>query len=301
MAAGGRSGSRPLTNVLYKDCGGKRHLPRPVAIKENTMSGLRSQYWQELSTEEIAKADRGRTVVVIPVAAVEQHGPHLPLGVDAMINEGLVRDALGRLPAAFPVLVLPPQAIGWSDEHGAFSGTLSISPETLIAVWCEIGAGIAAAGFRRLVFFNSHGGQSEIAKIVCRKLRIAHQVLAVAANWYALVDLSDMIDAEERRHGIHAGTVETSMIMHLRPDLVRREKLANFEPSSVEMARQYRRLGPTGASPFGWMTQDLHASGAVGNAALADPEKGRLIVERAGQALADLLTETGRFDLSDLK
>ena len=265
------------------------------------MSGLRSQYWQELSTEEIAAADRDRTVVVIPVAAVEQHGPHLPLGVDAIINGGLVKDALGRLPAAFPVLVLPPQSVGWSDEHGAFPGTLSISSETLIAVWCEIGASIARAGFRRLVFFNSHGGQSEIAKIVCRKLRISHHVLAVAANWYALVDLSDMIDAEERRHGIHAGAVETSMIMHLRPDLVRREKLANFESSSVEMARKYRRLGPTGASPFGWMTQDLHSSGAVGNAALADGEKGRLIVERAGQAFAELVLEVGRFDLAGLK
>jgi creatinine amidohydrolase len=265
------------------------------------MSGLPSQYWQELTTEEIAAADRDRTVVVIPVAAVEQHGPHLPLGVDALINGGLVEEALGRLPADFPVLVLPQQSIGWSDEHGAFSGTLSLSPETLMDSWCEIGGGIARAGFRRLVFFNSHGGQSELGKIVCRKLRIAHNVLAVAANWYALVDLSDMIDAEERKHGIHAGTVETSMILHLRPDLVRKKKLANFEPSSVEMARRYRRLGPTGATPFGWMTQDLHSSGAVGNAGAADAEKGRLIVERAGQAFAELLLETGRFDLAALK
>ncbi len=265
------------------------------------MSGLKSQYWQELSTEEIAAADRERTVVVIPVGAVEQHGPHLPVGVDAILNDGLLKDALGRLPEGFPVLALPPQPVGWSDEHGDFPGTLSISAETLTAVWCEIGASVARAGFRRLVFFNSHGGQSEIAKIVCRKLRISHHVLAVAANWYALVDLSDMIDAGERRHGIHAGTVETSMIMHLRPDLVRRDKLANFEPSSVEMARTYRRLGPTGASPFGWMTQDLHASGAVGNAALADAEMGRRIVERAGQAFAELLQEVGRFDLAGLK
>jgi creatinine amidohydrolase len=265
------------------------------------MSGLRSQYWQELSTEEIAAADRDRTVVVIPVAAIEQHGPHLPLGVDAIINEGLLDDALGRLPKGFPVLVLPPQSIGWSDEHGAFPGTLSLSAETLIAVWCEIGAGIARAGFRRLVFFNSHGGQSEIGKIAIRKLRISHQVLAVAANWYALVDLSDLIDAGERRHGIHGGAVETSMMMHLRPDLVRREKLANFEPSSVGMAKAYRRLGPTGASPFGWMTQDLHPSGAVGNAAAADAGKGKVIVERAGQAFAELLLEAGRFDLSGLK
>lgn len=265
------------------------------------MAGLRSRYWQELSTAEIAEADREGTVVVIPVGAVEQHGPHLPVGVDAMINDGLLEDTLGRLPSEFPILVLPQQAIGWSDEHGAFPGTLSISMETLTAAWCEIGATIANAGFRRLVFFNSHGGQSEIAKIVCRKLRISHGVLAVAANWYALVDLSDMVDATERRHGIHAGEVETSMMMHLRPDLVRADALANFEPSSVEMARRYKRLGPTGATPYGWMTQDLHPSGAVGNAMRASAEKGRTIVERAGQALAELLAEVRRFALSDLK
>jgi creatinine amidohydrolase len=265
------------------------------------MAGLRSRYWQELSTAEIAAADRGATVVVIPVGAVEQHGPHLPVGVDAMLNDGIVQDALGRLPADFPVLVLPQQSIGWSDEHGLFPGTLSISHETLTAAWCEIGATVATAGFRRLVFFNSHGGQSEIAKIVCRKLRIAHGVLSVAANWYALVDLSDLVDAGERRHGIHAGEVETSMMMHLRPDLVRADALANFEPSSVAMARRYKRLGPTGASPYGWMTQDLHPSGAAGNAARASAEKGREIVQRAGTALAELLAEVGRFDLSDLK
>lgn len=265
------------------------------------MSGLRSRYWRDLSTAEIAAADRESTVVVIPVGAVEQHGPHLPVGVDAILNESLVQDALGRLPAEFPILVLPQQSIGWSDEHGLFPGTLSISQETLTAAWLEVGASIARSGFRRLVFFNSHGGQSEIAKIVCRKLRIAHGVLAVAANWYALVDLGDIVDASERRHGIHAGEVETSMMMHLRPDLVRTEALANFEPTSVAMARTYKRLGPTGASPFGWMTQDLHPSGAVGNAARASAETGRIIVDRAGAALAELLAEVRRFDLSGLK
>jgi creatinine amidohydrolase len=254
-----------------------------------------------LSTAEIAAADRDATVVVLPVGAVEQHGPHLPVGVDAMLNDGIVEDALGRLPAAFPVLVLPQQSIGWSDEHGGFPGTLSVSQETLTTAWREVGATVANAGFRRLVFFNSHGGQSEIAKIVCRKLRISHGVLSVAANWYALVDLGDIVDAGERRHGIHAGEVETSMMMYLRPDLVRVDALANFEPSSVEMARRYKRLGPTGASPFGWMTQDLHPSGAVGNAARANAEKGRVIVERAGAALAELLEEVGRFDLAGLK
>jgi len=265
------------------------------------MPGLRSQYWQELSTEEIATADRERTVVVLPVGAVEQHGPHLPVGVDAMLNEGLVRETLTLLPKDFPVLVLPPLPVGWSDEHGRFPGTLSIGPETLTAVWCDIGASVAASGFRRLVIFNSHGGQTEIAKIVSRKLRIAHELLAVAANWYALIDLAAIFGEAERRHGIHAGAIETSMIMHLHPDLVHADRIADFPSSGVEIAQQYNRLGPTGATPFGWMTEDLHESGAVGNAALADPVTGKRVVEDAAQAFAELLQEVGRFDLAALK
>lgn len=265
------------------------------------MTRLPSRFWAELTTDEIAAADRGATVIVLPVGAVEQHGPHLPLGVDAMLNDGLVRETLGRLPADLPALVLPPLSIGWSEEHGAFSGTLTVSSETLIAAWCEIGASVAAAGFRRLVIFNSHGGQSEIAKIVSRKLRIAHDMLAVAANWYALVDLAEVFGDDERRYGIHAGAIETSMMMHLYPGSVRAEKVADFEPSSVEMARTYRRLGPTGATPFGWMTQDLHESGAVGNAREADVDKGRLIVEKTAAAFAELLREVADFDLAALK
>lgn len=261
----------------------------------------RRQYWEELTTEDFAAADRERTVVVMPVGAVEQHGPHLPVGVDAMLNEGLMRETLGRLPADFPVLVLPPLAIGWSDEHGSFPGTLSIAPETLTAVWCEVGASVAEAGFRRLVIFNSHGGQTEIARIVSRKLRISHEMLAVAVNWYALIDLAAIFGEAERRHGIHAGAIETSMIMHLYPDLVRTDRIADFESSAVETARQYDRLGPTGATPYGWMTEDLHASGAVGNASLANAATGKRVVEEAAQAFADLLRETGRFDLSALK
>ena len=265
------------------------------------MTRLPSQYWADLSTDEIAGADRDATVVVLPVGAVEQHGPHLPLGVDAMLNEGLVRETLDRLPDGFPILVLPPMPIGWSEEHGAFSGTLSVSSETLTAAWCEIGEGVAAAGFRRLVIFNSHGGQSEIAKIVSRKLRIANDMLAVAANWYALVDLAEVFGEEERRYGIHAGAIETSMMMHLFPGSVRTEKIADFKPSSVEMSRTYRRLGPTGATPFGWMTQDLHESGAVGNAREADVDKGKLIVEKTAAAFVELLQDVAAFDLTALK
>ena len=265
------------------------------------MSRLPSRFWADLSTEDFAVADREATVVVLPVGAVEQHGPHLPVGVDAMLNDGLLRLTLERLPEAFPILVLPPLPIGWSDEHGTFPGTLSISSETLTAAWCDIGNSIAAAGFRRLVIYNSHGGQSEIAKIVCRKLRIEHDMLVVAANWYALVDLSDAFGDEERRHGIHAGAIETSMMMRLRPELVRTEKLSDFVPSSVEMSRHYKRLGPTGATPFGWMTQDLHESGAVGNASLANEEKGAEIIDGAADGFAELLREVGAFDLASLR
>lgn len=258
-------------------------------------------YWRDLTTEALSGVDGERTILVLPVAAIEQHGPHLPVGVDADINEGLIAAALKALPAALSVLVLPQQSVGWSDEHGAYPGTLSIGPETLAQAWRDIAEGAIDAGFRKLVLFNSHGGQAEIIRIVARKLRLAHNVLAVPVSWFSLVDQSDLFDEDELAHGIHAGAVETSIMLHLRPDAVHMDRAARFDSSGVEMSKTFRRLKPTGAAPFGWATQDLHVSGAVGDPTAASAEKGRVIVERAVQGMIDLFADIDAFDLARLK
>jgi creatinine amidohydrolase len=259
------------------------------------------RYWQDLTTADFDGLDREGLIAVLPVAAIEQHGPHLPLDVDARINEGLIAGMVARVPDDLPVLVLPMQAVGWSDEHGGFPGTLSVSPETLTKSWYEICASVTRSGVRKLVLFNSHGGQTEILKIVTRKLRIDHGMLAVGLNWFALAETGSMFDAEECAHGIHAGAIETSMMLHLYPGSVREQAIDNFPSAALDMKREFKRLGPTGKVPFGWETQDLHPSGAVGDPRAASAEKGAAIVDQVVERFLEVLDDVNRFDLTRLK
>jgi creatinine amidohydrolase len=261
---------------------------------------LKSRYWWDLSARDFAALDMASVVVLQPVAAVEQHGPHLPVRVDAAINDGIVRRALALMPEELPLLVLPVLPVGKSNEHAVFPGTLSLSYETLARVWFEIGESVARAGCRRIVFFNSHGGQPQIMDIVCRELRIKHGMLAVGCSWFRLVDAGDLFDEAECRHGIHAGQAETSVMLHLHPDLVDMSLAQNFVSFSMKMEQKGLMFAPEGAVGFGWQMQDLHAAGACGNAAAADAEKGRELVERAALALVRLAREVAQFPLSVL-
>jgi creatinine amidohydrolase len=235
------------------------------------------------------------------VAAIEQHGPHLPVEVDARINEGVLRRALELMPDDLPVTVLPAMPVGKSNEHTAFPGTLSLSAETLIRLWTEIGDSVARAKIRKLVLFNSHGGQPQVADIVARDLRVRHGMFVVTANCYALGKPPGMFPEDELKHGIHGGTVETSMMLHLRRDLVKMDKARNFVPLSATMEREYEILAPEGKVGFGWQTQDLNPHGACGNAAAADAERGAQLVDHYARRLIQLLREIDRFPLSTLK
>ena len=259
------------------------------------------RYWQEMTSAEIARLDKARVIAVLPVAAIEQHGPHLPLMVDAAINEGVLARALALLPAALPVSVLPALAVGRSDEHEDFPGTLSLSPETAIRLWEEVAEGVARAGVRKLVLCNSHGGQSQLLDIVGRRLRRKHGMLVVQVNLYRLWDARRLFGEAEVAHGIHGGAVETSIMLHLHPDLVRRARLADFAPRSRAEARHFREIGAHGRVPYSWLAQDLHPSGAAGDATKARAAAGKLLVEEAARRLAAILEETGRLSLDARK
>lgn len=259
------------------------------------------RHWQELSSAEIEALDPARAIAILPVGAIEQHGPHLPLGVDAMINQGILERALATLPPAIQALALPMQSVGKSDEHKGFAGTLTLSAETLIRLWREIGRSVARAGVRKLVLFNSHGGQTSIMDVVARKLRIEEHMLVMAYSWFAGGLPTGLFSEDETRFGIHAGAIETSMMLHLHPHLVDMDKARNFEPLAAAMAREgYRHLSPVGQGRMGWKAEDLHPSGAAGDAASADAERGRLLVEHASGALVELLIEMDRFSLDRL-
>lgn len=254
--------------------------------------------WQEMTTVDFADIEP-RTIAVLPVGAIEQHGPHLPVGVDACICERILLRALDRLPADLPVTALPMQAVGKSVEHLSFPGTLTLSTETLIRLWTEIGESVARAGISKLVLLNSHGGQPQVTEIVARDLRVRLGMLVVAANWWDLVEeVAAMFPADELRHGIHAGSIETSLVMHLAPDLVRRDELRDFRPTTYAMDAKYRLLGAAkGAANFAWMAEDLHESGACGNALDADAERGRRIADLAADAVVELLREVDAFEI----
>ena len=261
---------------------------------------LKSRYWWDLSVRDFAALDMSKVVALQQVGAVEQHGPHLPVRVDAAINEGIVGKALSLMPDDLSVLILPPMPIGKSNEHLAFPGTLSFSYETLARMWTEIGESVHRAGCRRIIFYNAHGGQPQVMDIVCRELRVKFGMLAVGCSWFNTVDASDLFDAQECKHGIHAGQSETSIMLHLHPDLVDMTQAKNFVPLSVKLEEEGAMLTPEGAVGFGWQMQDLHSSGVAGNAAAADAEKGRELVERAAKALVRLLVEVAQFRMDVL-
>jgi creatinine amidohydrolase len=254
-----------------------------------------SRHWWDLTTEEFAGLDKERMIALLPVCAVEQHGPHLPVRVDAAINAGILARALQLIPEDLPLLVLPAQNVGKSDEHLAFPGTLSIHYETLGRLWFDLAESVHRAGCCKIIFFNSHGGQPQLLDIICRDLRVRSSMLAVNCAWYNLTEMSDLFDAQELRHGIHGGAVETSIMLHLHPDLVNMERARNFVSRSIAVEAENVMLRIEGATGIGWQTQDLNAAGACGDATRATAALGQELVERAAQGLAALIAEVSHY------
>ncbi len=235
-----------------------------------------------------------QTVAVLPVAAIEQHGPHLPLCVDASLLQGVIDAALSLLPADVPALFLPPQNVGFSTEHLSYPGTLSLSPSTIIALWTELGACVARAGIGKLLLLNGHGGQVSVMDIVARELRMRHGLMVYSASWFSLPlpdDVNAQFSQHEHRFGIHAGQIETSMMLHLTPDLVRMDLAKNWRSTSQDRAERFDILGNGRSAKMGWAIEDYNASGAVGDAASASADKGERVVNEAAKALVKLLQE----------
>lgn len=259
-----------------------------------------AQFWQDLATPDFAALDPERTLALLPVAAIESHGPHLPLGTDALINAAILARALPLLPPE--VLILPPAPFGKSAEHEGFPGTLSLSAATLIGLWSEIGAGVHRAGLRKILFLNSHGGQASVLEIVTRELRVRRGMFAVAAGLSALGRIEGLFPPDETAHGIHGGASETAQMLALHPGLVRAERIDDFAPASRDWAEAYELLRPEGPGVhFGWMSQDLHQSGALGDARLASSEAGERLVALRAAGLVRLAGEIIRFPLAGLR
>jgi creatinine amidohydrolase len=257
--------------------------------------------WMDMTWQDVAGADTARWIAVLPLAAVEQHGPHLPLGVDTYIGEAYLARVEKILPDDLPVTFLPVQRIGVSAEHLSYPGTLTFSAGTAITAWIELGESLARAGVRKMVMVTSHGGNVAAMEIVGRELRTRLGMLAVMVGWHRFGYPDGVFGGEEKRHGTHAGDVETSLMLAAKPNTVRMDKAANAVPLTVELAKQFKWLGAYRPAGFAWMTQDLHPGGSLGDATLSTAEKGDASLDHGAKAFVELLREIDRFDLSQLK
>ena len=257
---------------------------------------LRTRMWTETSALEFREADMAQVIAVLPVAAVEQHGPHLPVGVDLQIMRGYLDRVIERLPEDLPVLFLPIQSVGASQEHTAFPGTLSLPADVAARAWTAIGESVARTGCRKLVLLNSHGGNVAVLEQVALDLRVRKNMLAVAASWHRFGYADELFAPEEQTHGIHGGEIETSLMLAFRPDLVQMHLADDFRPASLDMEKEFTWLRANRPIGFGWMAQDLSPSGAMGNSAAATAEKGETTADYGATAFIELLRDVEAFD-----
>lgn len=258
------------------------------------------RYWHHMTTEDFNTPSRDTWIAVLPIAAIEQHGPHLPLVTDTAIAEGQIRRVLELLPDDLPATFLPVQTIGKSDEHISSPGTLTLSWETVTKCWMEIGESIARAGVRKLVLINSHGGNVPIMDIVARELRVKHDMFVTATNWLRFGQPEGLFPEAEFTYGIHGGDIETSLMLHLHPDLVRMERAQDFTSQQQSYLNEFKHLRGHGKAQYGWKVQDLNSLGALGNARAATAEKGRKALDHAATGFVELLQDVDAFDLARL-
>ncbi|UGV28350.1 creatininase family protein [Rhodopseudomonas boonkerdii] len=254
--------------------------------------------WTAIHWPDIAKGDPSSWIAVLPLAATEQHGPHLPLATDVMIAEAYLAEVQRLLPVDIPVTFLPVQPIGISTEHLAFPGTLTLPTEIALQTWTAIGESIARAGVQKLVMVTSHGGNSAAMTLAAQDLRAEYGMLVATTSWSRFGVPDGLFTDEEIRHGIHGGAVETSIMLARYPEHVRKDKIANFTPSTIAMEQRYRWLSASRPAPFAWQAEDLHASGAIGDAAQATAEKGEQLLTHGAKAFCELLNDMHRFDVT---
>jgi creatinine amidohydrolase len=252
--------------------------------------------WTDIHWPEVSGAGPARWIAVLPLAATEQHGPHLPLGTDVMIAQAYLARVRELLPDAIPATFLPLQPVGISTEHIGYPGTLTLPTEVALKTWMALGEGVARAGVKKLVMVTSHGGNSAAMTLVAQDLRAQFGLLAVTTAWARLTAPEELFSTEEIRHGVHGGAVETSIMLARYKQQVRTDKIADFRPASIAMEKEYRWLSAHRPAPFAWQAQDLHASGATGDATIASAEKGERLLDQGARAFCELLADVDQFD-----
>lgn len=255
------------------------------------------RFLPNLTTDEVAALPKDRAAVVVVIAAIEQHGPHMPLVTDLLLGERLLSLALARLDRSDELWAIPSLAYGKSNEHLRFPGTVTLSASTLAAAVREIAASVARAGFRRLVLLNSHGGNRTVLEYLARDVRLETGLMVFPVSTFLLGLEFEPISSEEGRWGTHAGDWETSLMLALAPELVRMDRVPGDPAYPRYGDDDPSHLSPFGPVPFAWTTEELSLSGAIGDPRRADAERGREIAERTAARLAEVLAEIATFEM----
>ena len=261
---------------------------------------LPKPYWQDMTTVDFQSLDVDRTIAVLPIAAIEQHGPHLPVATDHAIAEACINRVVELLPDDLGVTFLPIQSVGKSNEHISSPGTLTLSWDTVTQAWIELGDSVHRAGVKKLLIITSHGGNVPIMDIVARELRVRHDMLAVSTAWARFGQPEGLFPEHESAYGIHGGDVETSIMLAARPDLVKMDLAEDFKSTQLNFLQEFKYLRAHGPSQFGWKAQDLNVAGTVGDASNADAEKGRKSIDHSAHAFIDLCRDMDAFALDRL-
>jgi creatinine amidohydrolase len=262
------------------------------------MGDLPHRHYAEMASERIASADTREWIAVLPLGATEQHGPHLPPETDWMIADGIVAKTMALMPDLMPATFLPTERIGYSREHANRPGVQTLAFDAAVLRWIEVGERLSEQGIRKFVMLNAHGGNSPLMTIVATELRARCRMLAVATSWTRFGLPFGVVTDEEKAHGIHGGEVETSVMLALRPDLVRMDEARNFPSLQAEMERTAKHLRAYGPHAFGWMGTDLNPTGVVGHAKNATSDQGERIIAHAAQGFVELLEDVRAFGVS---
>jgi creatinine amidohydrolase len=251
-----------------------------------------SRNFAYLNWKQVDALPRESTLLVLPTAAIEQHGPHLPLATDTLINNLLLGHALEKLAPELPVYALPPVHYGKSNEHIGFPGTLSVSASTFMAILRDLGASISSAGFKKLVLYNTHGGNTSLIDVMARDLRADFRLRMFALHGSGGIPFEGL-NPQERAYGFHAGEVETSFLLASVPKLVDRSA---YTTNYIADIAKPELLRPENASAiFSWLTSDIAPSGVLGDPRPATPEKGERWIEEASAQIAKLLEAMFRY------
>lgn len=273
-------------------------MPEINQHASSALSEITTQPAAILASDPVQETVPDNLIAVLPLGAHEQHGPHLPFETDTIIADGIAARLADNLPEHITARFLTTEPVGYSVEHMDVEGSRTLAFSEAVNRWVGIGENLCAANIRKLVILNAHGGNSPLATIVATELRARLGMLAVATHWTRFGIPEELISPEQKHLDIHAGYIETSVMLALAPELVHMDKAQNFTNVQGQLIEDYQYLRAYGPHAFGWMMSDLNKQGAAGNALRANAQDGEKIIAHAVKGLTGLMEDVHRFDIS---